>query len=577
MSDGTSQPITGQASPLPLPWTAERAPTVRPLSWHLVMLCAGIVVPVLGFLAFLLWQSASREQEAIRREGSIAARTVAIDVDRDLVTLTAGLQALTHSQSLQTGDLGSFHVVASRLAETLELAVVLFDRNGQQLVNTRRPWGTPLPLVHPEVRRGVPVLLETKKPYVTDMFTGQIANEPLFVIMVPVFRERSQEVAYLLQLSIPAERLRQIILSTVRPEQGLAIVADRRTVALARNRPSEAESAESTMLAEAVPAAGGRLHSVTAAGAPVTVFTAPVPNVGWTVAVGIEDEVLRRPVAELMRLLIATGALLFLLSAGLAALMGRRIMGALDSLVGSASALGAGGAMPAVSTAIREVNAVGEAHARAASELREALETKEALLYEVNHRVKNSLAVVTSLLALQARQSGDPDLQSRLAEVRARVGVVAGVHQRLYESGRHDRLEIGSFLAAIAADTLKAYGAEDRVRLDVDVQGGIVLKINDATPLVMLVAELLTNAAKHAFWDGRAGRIELRLRQDEGGTVQVTVGDDGPGLPEGFDPARSKSTGMRIVTALARQIRAELRAEPAEPGARFTIAFTPPA
>jgi two-component sensor histidine kinase len=575
MTDGTSTPLTRTARPLALRGEAE-PPAVRSLRWHLVVLCAGIALPVLGFLAVLLWQSASAERTRLEREGLLAARTVAVDIDRDITTLTGTLQALSYSLSLQGGDLATFHAVASRLAQTLELAVVLFDRSGRQLVNTRRAFGEPLPLVHAEVRRGVPTLLETRKPYVTDVFTGQIANEPVFVIMVPVFRAGGEEILYLLQLSIPVERTRGIILSTVRPEQGLALVADRKNVTLARNRLSEQfEALEAKTLTGAVPLGDNRFRSVTAAGTPVTAFTAPLPDLGWTVVVGIEEEALRRPVLELMRLLLATGALLLLLSAGLAALVGRRIMGSLDSLVRSAAALGSPGPLPAVRTSIREINAVGDAHARAALDLRDALNAKEALLYEVNHRVKNSLAVVTSLLALQARQSSDPALKERLSEVRARVGVVAGLHQRLYESGRHDRLDVGPLLAAVAADTVRAYGAEDRIGLDLDVQEGIVLKINDATPLVLLVAELLTNAAKHAFPEGRPGRIALALSREGSGLVHVTVADDGRGLPEGVDPLRSASTGMRIVSALTRQLRAELGVAPGDPGTRYSITFTP--
>jgi PAS domain S-box-containing protein len=197
--------------------------------------------------------------------------------------------------------------------------------------------------------------------------------------------------------------------------------------------------------------------------------------------------------------------------------------------------------------------------------LADALEVKDALLHEVNHRVKNSLQLVSSLLTLQASRAPDPSLRAALAEARARIGVVARLHQRLYQGGTHGRVELVGFLRELCADAAAALGAGDgrRVRFAFEAPADIrevFLPIDRAVPLALVVSELLTNALKYAFPpDHPGGTVRVALWAPAGGALAVLVEDDGIGLPEGFAPAASAGVGMRVVTTLARQLAAELR------------------
>ncbi|TPG49315.1 PAS domain S-box protein [Roseomonas nepalensis] len=198
--------------------------------------------------------------------------------------------------------------------------------------------------------------------------------------------------------------------------------------------------------------------------------------------------------------------------------------------------------------------------------LGEALEVKEALLAEVNHRVKNSLQLVSSLLSLQTNKARDPDLRTALGEARARIGVVARLHQRLYQGGTHGSVDLASFLREMCTDTLAALDPEERVRLDFDEArpdesgDGRLTSIDQAVPLALIGSELVTNAVKYAFPDSGEGVLRVRVRNahaGEGG-LALEVEDDGIGLPESFDPSRSAGVGMRVVSTLARQLRARL-------------------
>lgn len=210
------------------------------------------------------------------------------------------------------------------------------------------------------------------------------------------------------------------------------------------------------------------------------------------------------------------------------------------------------------------------ARKRAEAALAQALETKDMLLHEVNHRVKNSLQLVTALLSLQAAQAADTALRGNLLEARGRVAVVASMHQRLYSTSAHDRVDMVGYLRELANENVAAHGAQGVVALNFDADEELVLELSRAVPLALIVGELLTNAFKYAFPDDRAGVVAIGVHRTDGVT-RVTVADDGAGLPAGFSINRATSLGMKIVRSLSRQIGATVTVEDAAPGARFVI------
>ena len=222
--------------------------------------------------------------------------------------------------------------------------------------------------------------------------------------------------------------------------------------------------------------------------------------------------------------------------------------------------------LPRLSIASLDITARKTAEAS----LAQALETKDMLLHEVNHRVKNSLQLVTSLLSLQAAQAGEAVLRANLLEARGRVAVVASMHQRLYSTSAHDRVDLIAYLRELAAENVAAHGAQGLIALDFMAEGELVLELSKAVPLALIVGELLTNAFKYAFPDGRSGTVCVSVSRDAGST-RIVVGDDGVGLPEGFSIQRAASLGMKIVRSLARQIGATVASEPTTPGTRFAI------
>ncbi len=204
--------------------------------------------------------------------------------------------------------------------------------------------------------------------------------------------------------------------------------------------------------------------------------------------------------------------------------------------------------------------------------LADAVRTKDALLHEVNHRVKNSLQIVTSLLMVQANQAKSPDLKQGLLEARARIGVVAAVHHRLYSTSYHDRVDLADYLGGLGRETLGALDADGHIDFRFTSTDHVVVPLDKAVPVALIVSELLTNSVKYAFDGEESGRIWLDVAASEAEIV-VSVADDGHGVPAGFAIDGSQGLGMRIVTALVRQLRATLVIEPVTRGAKFVLRF----
>jgi two-component sensor histidine kinase len=197
---------------------------------------------------------------------------------------------------------------------------------------------------------------------------------------------------------------------------------------------------------------------------------------------------------------------------------------------------------------------VGAVQASVAARLRHAAERERAeaaerlatyrsdLVREMNHRIKNNLAIVASLIRFDARRKGQLDA----AEVTGRINAVAAVHDMLYRADDGMVVDLGLLLEAIATNPA-VVPAESGIAVTLDVAQDVALDSRVATTLAMIVAEIVTNAVKHAFADTPDPRIALAMRKERDGRVEIVLRDNGPGLPA--EPGRR--SGSDLVTALA--------------------------
>lgn len=194
----------------------------------------------------------------------------------------------------------------------------------------------------------------------------------------------------------------------------------------------------------------------------------------------------------------------------------------------------------------------------------------EALLQDANHRIGNSLATVSSLLGLQLLRSRSEEVREALESARTRVHAIASAHRRLRLGDDMETARADEFLGAVVDDiVLTAADAKD-ITIEGDFEP-VVVGTRDATTMGILVGELVTNALKHAFPDGRCGKIICALKRNEEGIPALTVTDTGVGLASDRQPGEG-GLGSVIVNQLANQFGGHPRYEPAEGGGlRVTV------
>jgi two-component sensor histidine kinase len=206
-----------------------------------------------------------------------------------------------------------------------------------------------------------------------------------------------------------------------------------------------------------------------------------------------------------------------------------------------------------------------------ATEAEAAEQQKSLLLQEVNHRVKNSLQLVSSLLNLQAGTVREDDVRHHFNAAAARVQTIARVHARLFQTGQVHTVEFGQYLRDLCEDLGQTYAQQQqRPRFVVDVVR-IELSTDRVIPLALVINELLTNVFKYAYPAGEEVRVHIESRREGEGALVVRVSDEGVGLPSEDELQRSGGLGMRLIHALVSQIDARLESERLVKGTRFTI------
>jgi two-component sensor histidine kinase len=210
---------------------------------------------------------------------------------------------------------------------------------------------------------------------------------------------------------------------------------------------------------------------------------------------------------------------------------------------------------------------------RVQAEIAAARDRAEAMLREVNHRVGNSLQLVSSFISLQARQLKDDGARSALREAQTRIEAVAHVHRRLYASGDMSTVAMDEYLVGLVEELSKSLGPDGTgptLKLEAEP---ITVSTDQAVSLGVIVSELVTNAAKYAYAPGQGGEIRVRLERADDHRALLTVEDDGPGM----DPAEAKpkgtGLGRKIIAAMAGGLKSALEFDPGHTGVRARLAF----
>lgn len=533
----------------------------RPPVW-LALLAVGLVAaaPAFAYSLLVIYETYEAQRARIDQAALQHTRTVALRLDREVSNRIELLRGLALSPALSMGDLAAFHDYAVSAAQTFHYGwIVLVDRNGDQLINTRWPFGNYLP-GEPDVEDLA--VFSTHAPNVSGLFTGRRNREAIVSIAVPVVQD--DIVTHVLSFRAPPQTIADRIWGN-EPRLGILAVVDAAGTIIARSERPEFVGQRASAPFRAAMAKGMRegivdfttLEGIRSFGA---MGYSGVSK--WFVGLAVDQSLLMAPVRTQIVRLAGVGAGALALTGLLAFFFARRI-GHDVGFLSKASQVLATGRKPPIREdgfVTREFAIIADAMLRAGNKLVERTERAEQLaeeramlVREVHHRVKNNLQMVTSLVQLQSH-SLDEAGREAFAVLARRVGEIAALHEQLYRGQQPDRIDFAAYLTALCERLAGVSGR--RIVCDIDPPAAATLPVDTAIPMGLLLNELITNAAKHGGTSDAPIAVTVRRGADGKGHA-ISVRDGGPGLPD--DAGNGASLGMRLIGALARQLDADIR------------------
>jgi PAS domain S-box-containing protein len=359
---------------------------------YLFVMVISIFLPLVVFAAILFWRYYDSELARIEQELQNNARELTLLVDRDLEGQIVTLKTLTSSGSLNTRAYDRFYDRAERIHDYTGVNILLRDRTGQQIVNTRLPWGTPLPR---DPAPGDDDVIATRQPFISNLVQGTVAQHPIYFLTVPVLE--NGQVSYFLHMSLELDRLVDTLKQNIVTGR-LAGIVDRNNVVMARTEGFDERRGkpESPQFVERQRGAEGSWVGRNTQGELVRVGYARSKLSGWLVWVGVSEEAVQSSLRATLWRLTALGSALTVLAIGVAYLLGGRLAGASRALATQAAALGRGDRVPDTAIPVRELDDVGRELAAASTRQSEqAQQLVQAAIEESERRFQILVEGVT--------------------------------------------------------------------------------------------------------------------------------------------------------------------------------------
>jgi two-component sensor histidine kinase len=209
------------------------------------------------------------------------------------------------------------------------------------------------------------------------------------------------------------------------------------------------------------------------------------------------------------------------------------------------------------------------------SKIQHSLKEKEILLQEIHHRVKNSLAIVSGLIELQLDSTDSEEAKRVLQDSQTRIRSMALIHEKLYQSKSLSNITLNTYIEELVG-TIHGTFTEYKEAVDLKFElDRVELDIDRVIPCGLLINELVVNAFKHAFKKDKKGILKVGLLR-ENGNIQLSIADNGPGLPEGFNfgSGSENNLGSLLIDTLAKQLNAEIDIKNTDEGAKFEFTFS---
>ena len=209
---------------------------------------------------------------------------------------------------------------------------------------------------------------------------------------------------------------------------------------------------------------------------------------------------------------------------------------------------------------------------QAEKQLKASLEEKEVLLEEINHRVKNNMQIISSMIRLQFRNQANPDLEIHLNDIQQRIQTMSLVHEKLYQSNSLSKIDLPEFIQDLSNELMESYSISDEdLQLELELEN-VNLEMSLTIPCGLIINELITNSLKYAYPHNEKGTIKIAMKHESENRILLHVEDDGVGLPEEVDWQHSKGIGLRLIHILSNQLHGDYQFQNSE-GTSFSLVF----
>ena len=560
---------------------------------QLVRLVAASVVPAALAAALLIGYSYDRQRELVEDRTLDIARALAQTVDRDLARYQAAMVALATSPHLTSGDLAAFHRQAQQAMRDLPGdGLSLSDASGQQLANTLRPFGEPLPLrasISP-MRR----VFETGQPAISDLFFGEVARRSLIALGVPV--RRDDRVIFALGMAVFPERLGEVLKDQKIPPDWVVSIFDSHGTIVARTRAAErfvGQKGAPVLVERMAQASEGRVETNTLEGIPVVAVFSHSAISQWSVAIGIPHSFFASELWTPISWIIAGAVLLLASGIFMAQRVGSRIARSVRGLIPPAAALGRGDPVVVPPLHLQEADEVGRELVSASERLHERETTLAMVSHDLRSPLGGLLMGASAVERLAAQLPGGEPIRTLAAAQIDMTRRMSGMVNDLLAiavstGGGRSMLKLAPMSAASllkqAGDAVRPLFEGTDIELQIEAVGALPDIRVDSDRMLRVFTNLVDNALK---FTPRRGRVELRARAESAG-VRFSVANSGPELSAaerqsmfqpfwqaGREDQRGAGLGLTICRSIVEAHLGNIWAEP-EPGKRVRICFVLP-
>jgi len=508
---------------------------------RLVLLTVSLLVPALLSMGFLLAGADRETRGQLYQQLVTTARALSGAVDRQAAVGISVAETLATDQALINGDWAAFHARAKRAMDHRAGWIVVADADGQQVVNTLRPYGEPLPRIKRTPEEASAYSAGRSK--VSNLIPGPVAGKPVITVGTPIIVKGR---FYVLSYAVDSASFTSVFRQQRVPDRWVATLLDNHRRVIARSRLNEKFTgalASKDMEENLRHSTEGVNKSISLEGVPTMVAYTRSPQTGWTLVVSIPREDLSSTVNRSVALGSGVFLALLALGLGLSLIYSRRINDEMRQLVLDAQTIGRGESLPPANPdSLEEIAAVHAALRSASRELKAREERQGVMINELNHRVKNTLATVQALARqtfAKAPKTGDG---GALVEVFTdRLIALSAAHDLLTRTGWRE-----ADMGALVAASVGAHG--DRV----DRAGpAVALAPHTAVGLSMVFHELATNSAKYGALSVPTGRVEITWRLDTVTDVLAFTWRDVAGPP--VMPPAQPGFGTRLIEGAIRR------------------------